>query len=258
MGNVWNAPEANDMGPGATGGGEPPSDLSDPMEVPRRVFEDVRDHLAGYILSGIVMTAVVFAVITGIMVLLFGFMLPGIIMEDETISLIGSLLGMAAYFFGIMGFAFLLMPLMTASMLRAIDAQRAGAQDLGAMAALSTLREDAGRIIGFNLLGVLLTFVGMLFCYVPGLIASALMMFALPMVVFERVPPVTAYQLGWKHMTQHAGWHVAVWLISMLTVGILSITFVGIIVAYPIMFAFQVFAYRTAYGDQGAMATMDA
>ncbi len=91
--------------------------------------------------------------------------------------------------------------------------------------------------------------VGVLFFYLPGLVAMALVSFSMPMVVLDGVGPVEALKRGWAHMREHASWHIPVWLILIVGMVAVQFTLVGIFFLYPLMMAYQLAAYRIAFGD---------
>ncbi len=250
--DVWKAPDAAESGvtPALARG---PGDLSDPMAVPNLVMADVKAHLGPYVLAGLGYLVATFGFIGVVLAVLFGSMAPGILAEDETLAMVGMGIGFTAYVVGILGFGFVVAPLMNASLLRALDEQRRGGAPIGFTSAFSTMRQGAGRVIGFYLLGQLAVLVGMLFLYIPGIVAAVVTTFALPIVVFEDVAPVTALQLGWKHLKAHPMWHVPLWLLMFIGIVLLEFSIVGLVLIYPVMVAFQLFAYRVAYGDPGAL-----
>lgn len=251
MGDMWNAPNDDGHAQGSLGGlsGGDPAALEDPMAAANAVIADVKEHLVPYLLCGLSFSALFTGIILACVAVPFLGMLPGMIAEDELLLSIGSIVGFSAYTILLLGAVFVAYPLMAASTLRALDRQLRGQGTIGLMSPVDGLLSGAGRVLAFYALGMLLTMVGALMCYVPGLIAAMLVMFAMPMVVIDGVGPVEAYQRGWAHMREHPTWHLPVWLLMFIGSTALQLTFVGIFFIYPLMLAYHLAAHRIAFGD---------
>ena len=248
MNDVWQAPK-HDGAPPVTGfdGGS-----TDPMDVPRAVFGDLKEHLFGYLLVSLSYLGFVTVYAVAVVAAAAMLVLPGALTEDDTLAGIGLALGMIVYVGGIFALAFVGVPPLMASTMRAIDRHRTGGPSVGVFDLFTAMRPNLGRVIGFYLLQNLLIIVGMLFFYIPGLIAAALCSFAFPIVVFEDVGPSEALSLAFNHMRERGSWHVMVWLLLLVTVIVCELTVVGLLVVWPVMMAWQVFAYRLAFGEAGA------
>lgn len=227
--------------------------LTDMTVVVRDVFEDLKSHAVGYALAGaayfVASTALVFAAI-GLLAL---FMAPGIIKEDETLLVIGGLAGMIPYTGLIFAFTLGGFPLMSASLLRALESQRTGDATIGFGSLFSGSGDRTWSIVLFYAMSQMLVLVGALFFYIPGMIAFAVTTFAFPIVVLEDATPVQALQLGWDHVRKNAAWHAGVWLLLIPLFLALELTVVGLVFLFPILVAYQLFAYRAAFGPGGAL-----
>lgn len=259
MDDVWKAPDAAGEARAPVGaGGAPPAKLDDPLSVGREVLADLKQRPFAYLMAGLGYFAAVLGVVAVAIVGLGVGMAPGILLEDENLLAIGGIFGFAIYMGAIFGFAFLGFPLMSASLLRSLDAQRAGGPSIGFTSSFSRMRERAVQIVLFYLLSQLAVLVGMLFLYVPGLAAAAIGSFALPIVVFEEVGAMRALQLGFEHFRRHLSWHVGVWAMLLVAVIVLELTLVGLFVIWPVMVAYQLVAYRQAFGAAGAEAALQS
>jgi len=251
--DVWKSPET-EAAPSAdaspTEGPEGASD--DPMDVPRAVWADLTANPVPYLLAnfGYMMGAMV--VTTALLALIGIAMAPGIVTEDETMLIVGLVAGMGVYTLGIFALVFLAVPLWTASMLRTLDRQRQGLGTIGFASSFSDMTHRAGPVIGTYALTQALTFVGIFFFYVPGIMAAAIGSFALPIAVFEDVGPVEAWTRAWNHAKNHAGWHIAVFALLFVAILVLEFTLVGFIVIWPLICAWQLYAYRLAFGPDGS------
>lgn len=227
--------------------------LTDMTIVARDVFEDLKGHVVGYALAGaayfVATTALVFAAIA----VLGLCMAPGIIKEDETLLVIGGIAGMFPYMGLIFGFVIGGFPLMSASLLRALESQRAGDSTIGFGSLFAGSGDRTGSIVLFYAMSQVLIFIGALFFYIPGMIAFAVTTFAFPIVVLEEVTPVRALQLGWDHVRNNAAWHAGVWLLLIPLFIALELTVVGLVFVFPILVAYQLYAYRAAFGPGGAL-----
>lgn len=250
MSTPWNPPD-----------GEAPPDAvlpaalkgTSPTDVARHVFDDFMAHLAGYFLAG---TSYVLVVLGGIfvavVVMLLG-VVPGVVTEDETVAFVGSSIGFVLYMAIVFFLGFVAFPAMIASLLRGLDKQQRGLGTLGFSSPFNDL-SGSGRAIAFYLLSQVLVLVGVVFCYLPGLVVATLSSFALPIVVLEGASPTEALGLGWRHMRSDPGWHLAVWLLMVVALLALELTLIGALALVPAMAAWQLFAYRAAFGPDGARA----
>lgn len=231
---------------------------SDFTVVARAVFADLKDHVVGYALAG----ASYLAATTALVVLAIGLlglcMAPGIVKEDETLLVVGGLVGMIPYIGLIFAFALIGFPLMSASLLRALEAQRSGDGAIGFGSLYSGNGDRTWPIVWFYLMSQALILVGALFLYVPGMIAFAVTTFAFPIVVLEEVSPVQALQLGWDHVRRNAAWHLGVWLLLIPAFLALELTVIGLMFIFPVLVAYQLYAYRAAFGAQGALTGSEA
>ena len=224
----------------------------DPVRVPTRVLADLQQNPLGYAIAGAGYMGVIFGTIVGIFAVIAVLVLPGLIAEDETLALTGGVLAGLFYVVTLPTLVLAVVPLMNASLLRALEAQRLGDQPLGLGALFSTFRQDAMPIIVFSFVSQMLTLIGMLFCYVPGFIVLAATLLGLPLIVFEGARPIEALQRGFGHLRDHALWHLVVWLVLWVCMSAAQFTIIGVIFVYPVMMAFQLYAYREAFHDDEA------
>jgi len=248
MSDPWQSP-ASDAPAVVDPGFEGPGDEStDPMDVPRAVWADLTAHPGGYVASGLgyfAFTMLVVVVIIGMLGLAIA---PGIALEDETLLVVGAVVGGLAYAGGILLLVLLVVPAQMASMMRVIDGAQRGEARLGLSSLFSHARADLGKVALFYFVNQFLVTLGALFFYVPGLVAAAVGAFAFPMVALEGASVGDAYRRAWGHFRDHLGWHVGVWALALVAFIVLEITLVGLLVAMPVMCAWQVFAYRAAHG----------
>ncbi len=227
--------------------------LSDMTIVAREVFADLKSNVVGYALAGtayLVATTLLVVVAIGLMGLCIA---PGLVKQDETLIVIGAVVGMIPYMGLIFAFVWIGFPLMSASLLRALHAQRTGGDAIGFGSLFAGSGDRTWPIVLFYILSQMLIMVGGVFFYIPGLIAFAVTTFAFPIVVFEDATPVQALQLGWDHVRRNAAWHAGVWILLVPLFVALEITVIGLLFAFPLLAAYQLIAYRTAFGPNGAL-----
>jgi len=247
--DTWKAPQGDDAAR-SRGSARPAGNLSDPLDVARRFFADVGDNVGGYIGLTVVQLVVLFLAI-GVFVVLGGLaFLPGIMLESELLTF----LGLGAFILLCVPMLTVPSALMTASMLRGLDAQERGGPKIGAMTSLTGITQDAGRILAFYLLYSVMAIVGMMMCYLPGLVASTVGMFAMPMVVLEGAGAFEAMGRSWRHTRENVEWHVPVWIVLYVLIVVTQFTVVGLLAWFPLIVGYQYFAYRVAFGDSGSGA----
>lgn len=217
----------------------------DPLGVARATVADLAAHPMGHLGAGIaylLVTLVLIAVAGG--ALGIG-MLPGLLAGSDLLLFVGGALGGVVYTGLIVGFTFVVFPLQLASLQRALHAQARGEGALGFRSLFDTMTTDAGRVLGFYLAYQLATLVGMLFFYVPGLIVAALGALVMPIIVLE--PHTTLSEATGRvldHVRLHPAWHVATWVLLLVAIVVLELSLVGLLVALPVVAAWQVHAYR--------------
>ncbi|MEQ1507270.1 MAG: hypothetical protein ABMB14_33890 [Myxococcota bacterium] len=257
MSDVWNVPS------GAAGDGRPTAaalapDVSDPMAVARETFADFQRHWAGYLTVGIAYLGVAFGAIAVALVALAVGFVPGMLVDDDAIAAIGAGIGMLLYVGVILVIAFALIPLMTASLIRATADQLDGGPQISAASLFGRVKPNVGRIVGYYALSQLAVMVGVLLLYIPGLIAAAIGIFATPIVALEpETGAVAALSHGFSHARRHPSWHVIVWLVLIAILIGLEFTIVGLVVAWPVMITYQTIAYRKAFGSLGAARALE-
>lgn len=252
MRDAWGAPESTNPLVSSGDRTELPVGSTDPLDVARAVWADLVARPVPYAAAGSAYLVAVLAAILVAIGWLGGWMIPGMVAENETLMVVGGGIGFLGYVGLVLGIAFVAVPAMAASLLRALETQRLGGAKIGFDSIFSTMMTDAGRVGAWYLLVNLVGAVGMLFLYVPGLIVMALGLFALPMVVLERRPFGEAASIAWAHARAHPGWHLGVWGSLLLAVIILELTIVGVLAVFPVAIAWSLFAYRIAFGEAGA------
>lgn len=219
-------------------------DATDALAVARVSWEELRSAPVGYGLAGLAYFVVVLVTIVVAVAALGIGVAPGAILEDDTILVVGGMAGMLVYTGAILLVSFVGYPLMTASLIRAVDAHRAGGPAPGFTSAFSTATQDAGRILAFYALSQMIVLVGMLCLYLPGFVALAVVTYAFPMVVVERVGAVDAVSRGFEHLRRHAVWHLMVWLVLMAAMIVGELTVVGVLFLWPLLAIYQLAAWR--------------
>lgn len=231
--------------PAVDDGGLPDGAPPDPMGVPRAVIADLAGSPGGHVGAGLAYLLVTLVLIGVAIAALAVGMAPGLITGSDTLLFVGGGLGGLVYTGLIVGFTFLVFPLQLASVQRAVFAQAEGRGTLGFRSLFDTMGQDAGRVVGFYLAYQLAALVGMLFLYLPGLIVTALGALVMPIVVLE--PHVTLSEATGRvldHARTNPGWHLATWGLLLVAIVVLELSFVGLIVALPVVAAWQVHAYR--------------
>ncbi len=218
---------------------------ADPLDVARAVGRDLVAHPGGYLANGLAYLALTTVeVVLALLPLGLG-VAPAALGADEGWIMLGFLIGTPLYVLGIAVLVVLVVPLQMAGTMRALAAQAQGAGRVGAGSLVFGTREGAGRVLGFYASMQAAVFVGSLLLYLPGLLALLLGQIGFPLVVLERRTSVgEAYRLAWGHLREHLGWHIVVWLSALAVLVVLELTLVGVVVAFPVMCAWQVHAYR--------------
>lgn len=139
---------------------------------------------------------------------------------------------------------------MQASLIRAVAAHQRGEQPLDFTASFSTITRDPLPVVTASLLVTLLTLLGLVMCYVPGLVMVALFAFVTHMVALHRTGALESLQLAAAHARAYPGFYVP----YMLVYFVLSMVVSYVPIAGPMFaMALHVRAYRRIFGDQEAL-----
>ena len=115
---------------------------------------------------------------------------------------------------------------------------------------------NIGPVVITALLVGIITEIGYALCFVPGLIASIMLMFAIIAVVDRNLSPVDAIKTSFDIAKNNVGPVILVWLLTALIVFVGALLFgVGLLVAMPVAALLHVYAFRRLSGGQVAPAT---
>ena len=217
------------------------------------VFEDFRDHFADRLISGVGFLLVMIPLVT---VAIFALYVPmglgmmvGVVLEDELITVIGSLLGMMAGVLLMMLMITVPIMPMYASLGRAVLRNMDDGSDLGFTAPFETATQDVGKILVTSAIVMGMVFAGMMFCYLPGLVAALATGFALPAVIVHQLSPSEAIKRSVDHVMAQPVWHLGFFAVSMGISMVLSqIPLLGLALVYPFLLSFQLRAYVRVFG----------
>lgn len=251
--DVWSPPESDAPAPAPSPGVPPEGGSTDPVDVFRAMWADLSAHPVPYLLANLGGMAISTGFTLLMLALMGAAVAPGVALNDDSVLTLGIVAGAVIYLFGILALIFVVGPPMTASMLRGLDRQRRGEGTLGFTSSVNDATARVGAVIGTNAITTLLTLLGAFFFYLPGLVAMAVGSFALPIAVFEDVGPWQAWRLAWAHVRENPAWHAAVFALFFATLMALEFSVVGLLFVWPVMTAWQLYTYRLAYGEGGAL-----
>ena len=168
---------------------------------------------------------------------------------DEQVSAAIALMTMlvtTAFLFVFVGLISVLMAPLTGSTYRAVALHQRGEKELDISAAFSSWATHLMPTIVAVLVYSGGVFLGMMACYLPGLVLVLLLIWALPLATIHGVGGVAACSRSLSHVTRHLGWslhYFGVFVLCSVVAG--SIPVIG-----PMfLIAFQVRMYREVFGD---------
>lgn len=227
-------------------------------------LQDLIDNLGPYVLASLAQTIIVLPIVFVFIFVIYAVIGVGAVVGiggmigvasavgDEyagLVMVVGQLLMFVLMFATILamaaGLGGLLAPL-TASLYRAVAKHQRGEGKLEFGSVFSTLTENVGSVIMVQLLLALGVSVGLMFCYLPGILFGFATAFAAPLVYIHRRTPLEAVTIAFNHTRDHIAWH-AIWFGMMLVVGIAA-SYVPIL-GPAFLLALQVRAYREIFGD---------
>ena len=243
-----------DVWEGSTAGSAPmDAALPSVMDVLVETFEDYQEHLSGYMLAGagvvLVMVPLSLLSVFGLLAALVLGMAPGLITDDELLTVVGSIGGYGLGLTGLILLNVVVFAPMQASVGRAIADRIAEHHTLDIGAAFSTWSTDIGKVIGAHLFVSLLVMLGMVFCYVPGLVAAVMLGFVVPAVIVHRLSPVAAVRLSIRHASEHLAWHLGYFVVCFgIAMACSYIPFFGVALTVTFLQSFQLRCYIGIFG----------
>lgn len=240
----------------------------EPMDIFQDTWKEFSDDLGPYILAGLgqlvvtipVMMVLFFVVYFGVLTTLFGGIFLGAIAGAVTSEAVGPEAGGAVFalsyagsivlmFVVILGLSMLvgaIMAPLNASMVRRVAEHQRGGRKLDFTAPFSDAGENLmGVILGSLLVGGIVL-VGFLFCYLPGIIAAFMLIYAGTLVALKGLPPLAAVRASYQNFMEFPQFHL-VFSLLYLGCGLLA-SYVPIVGPMFVMAA-HVRAHRTLFGD---------
>jgi len=246
--NVWaaegDAAVANGVvEPGASvEGGELPSVI----ELLIELWNDIKADWVQYALVSVGYALVLFPLTIGLVVVMFAGFVPGLVIEDELVMILGFLV---TYILAIFGSFVVQGPIM-ASVVRALWHHEVDGEEMGIGSPFNRMFANLPSVVAVLLITMVLTFAGALFCYVPAFLVGIATVFALPAAAVHGLGPIDAIRLSARHAIQHFGWHAALWgLAFAIMLVLMYVPLVGTFAGAIFYYAYIVRAYRRVFGD---------
>ena len=146
-----------------------------------------------------------------------------------------------------------------AGIFRAVWGHLDRGEELSFGATFSAATSDLGGTYALALLTFVLTFVGLLCFYLPGLLAGLAVDFALPALVVHQLSAVESIKRSALHVRDHFVWHLGFWAIGFLILMVASqVPIVGTAVGIPLYAAYKLRGYRVLWPNDGSGASPDA
>jgi hypothetical protein len=214
---------------------------------------DLQANVVGYLLAGLGYMLVTFALVFVFLALLAGFMvvplLIGAALDSEEL---GAILMMGGTFVGyVIGLLLIITvgaPFM-ASLARAARAHLEDGETLGFAAAFSRLGTDLVQVLLLSILQMALVLVGVMLCYLPGLLVSLFLDFAFPALIVHRLSAIAAIRLSFDHVRRNLGWHLGFWGLGLAILFVAqAVPLVGVMFGVPFYLAYQLKVYTMVFG----------
>ncbi len=224
-----------------------------------RLAKDVQASLVPHLMAGLGYAMVQLPLVILAVLVIYGGMFAGMYWGLENLSedelglamMAGAMAGLSVVAVPLM----ILMPPLTASLYRAVYAWQARGEPLGIGAAFSTATQDLPRVYLATFTIGMVIFLGMLMCYLPGLIAAFALHFAYMRVVIHRRGVLDGIQDSWVHVADHAGWNLGVFAIGFaISFALSNIPLIGVILAVVLATSWNLHAYRAAYPEPAPIA----
>lgn len=242
--------------------------LPEPVDLIQDTWAEFADDPGPYILAGLGQLCVLIPVMIVLFMLIyfgiFATVFGGVFVGVFAAALVGEVVGpeagaitfMLAYIvsflmmflviIGISSAVGAVMAPINASLTRRIAQHQRGQRPLDFTAAFSDTGQDLVKVILFAMTSSAIIFIGIMACYLPGLIAAFLLVYAGTFVYLHRLSPLEAIMASAGHFREHLQFH------GMFTLLYFCVAMVAsyIPVAGPMFVAsLHVRAHRTLFGD---------
>jgi uncharacterized membrane protein len=115
---------------------------------------------------------------------------------------------------------------------------------------------NLGAVIVAGVIVAVLTGIGYLLCFIPGIIVAFLTMFTVYALLERNLSPIDAIKASVDLTRANVGNAILAWLLSALVLAAgVAVCYVGVIVAAPVASLFLVYTYRKLSGGQVAPLT---
>jgi hypothetical protein len=234
---------------------DPDAGLPNVMDLVFQAATLVQRQPAGFLLAGLIPAVVIvgstFVALFVVYVSFFlGTLLGGFAGGQDEAAVLG---GLGVMSLALLGLVVLLVGISTpiwASLYRAVWRLLVHDEPLSAGSAFSTMSEDLGAQFLYTLLSGAIVLLGLCLCYVPGLLAQGMLVFAWPAVVIHRMPVGRALSWSVGHALAHPAWHLGLWAVNFaLSLILPNIPLLGYLLLFTVQPLFVLLAYRAAAGD---------
>lgn len=225
----------------------------DVLDLLKELFEDLQKRFVVYFLGGLGIGMVTLPMVfVGIFLMyggMFGGMVPGIMMNDEGVMMLGMFGGMFLGLFALIALSVGIMAPMQASLARNMWDFMDGGEDLTLGAPFNRATENLGPtlvyILGHMVVGTFLT----MLCYLPGIVWFFLTDLAWCKVVLEGEKPVDAVKWSIGHVQENPSWHVGYFLLLVgMSILLSYLPLIGYFIAPSVTMAWRVYAYGRMMG----------
>lgn len=231
------------------------SDLAvpNPGALVNGLVDELKARFVGYLLAGTGYFAAIFASVFVLIAVFAIGAIPGAVTENETLLSIGILVsGLLFYTPGILFVTLVMGPAMNASLMRAIWSARREDAPLGFGSAFGSVRENLRDVVIVTVLYQLAVFVGMLFCYVPGIVLAVMFVHAMPLVVLHGVTPMDALKMSFEKVKENGSYHAIAFVLMFVVVMVCEfIPLVGLLLLIPVQLTMLLMMYEAMFGPNG-------
>lgn len=241
--DVW-APGAEPEAPRLPATVSGPSDGLPPVtDIAQAVLDDFQQHFMGLLLLGLGFHAVILVGVVVLSVTLGLCVVPGVLMESEQLAILGTLVGTVVG----TGLMFLVITPGSASTVRALGRMVVHGETPSFSGAFVYGFRDLGSLTLYGALSSFLTVLGMLLCYLPGLVVSFLLSWGFAAIALHRLGPVAAVRRSVGHVRDHPQWHLGFFGLGFCIAMLGSYVPIVGVLAY---FMYLTRAYRASFPDE--------
>lgn len=182
----------------------------------------------------------------------------GLAAQDEDLAVLGATTTLVALLLVLIVVMGLVFTPLQASMWRSVWKYLTEGEKLGFDACFRYAFQDLPRVVMYQLVFGAIVTVGVMMCYLPGILASIALLFAYPAVVVHGMPIGQAMRTSVTHVQANPAWHLGLFAVTFVMALVLPyLPIVGYALLFTLYPLLVLSAWRGIWGDGPPSASVE-